>query len=830
MQPKKVEPRTEKLNNQSVDLPTIYADMSGIVSPMIAGTSAVFPAINKLFSDIWEMTPAECSVSWSSVGNSGTSTDLDNDYVISDLKAGALTFIYTVSGGRYLPTADGSVYQFFYYTITYDILVVTNYAPLPRWTAKGVIERLLLKAETLAEGEKPRFHLNAEQAEQFDKIEMPEVHFTNCTLREALQTVGSVVHGEPRLRGNEIIFDMYGSSERSGVPIRTYGGKTYSQTIEGAVTAVDSTVDNLVSTMGYAKGVTVDPYAGGYKTVRTETLYARIQDDNMLIQGSNGINRVIKLEASYAGKFTDVDITPYVFEESEYARMSAYTELYPSSRVYALYYTTGGTTIRGLNYKIPKATSEAPGDYAIVRILKAETGNDSLNLEPYPLLAFRVTYESITSARVKQSKQYTKSPLPTEIAYNQGQNLIESGYYGENLKGVVARLGNVDKVITIIKRGLPKIPKVGTLYDDDYYISAVAVEVMPFYTKITLALSKDFNRYSDFVGVNSQRRFFEVSEKQAYDSFIHYRDYVVIGDEQNVTRGADVSAEEIVKIFNPTDGTAVSYVQATSYEKDNTEIAQVVLPVKALPLGNSAVFTFKYKDNYSAGDQAVYQSSDDVTGYFQQGTQYKNFYGYIDNLSLGYYDKGLTPTSVDDQNNVALSLPEKYGSGRVKLPVGENLKFTLAHLQVSIGPTEIPTFTYQIDFVSNRKDIVIGSGLARNLPLIAGAQTNNSAKLYVLPSRLNKFAQKVDLTNARLIHDYANGGVTANARMATFDAQISPVSGQAWVMADSDGNVLIGENKAISGDNTTDILGGLRMTLTHDIFNKWALQRNKFTK
>lgn len=799
-------------------------DMS--ISTLIVNGSA-FPSINALFNYTPGFNPgtSETDVNRISLQPkdwvfSGDADDTKNtaiayvdglDSILTASSSGEYQLIYQIAA----PRVGGNAQLF-----SYSVMIVTNYAPLPRWTAKGVIERLLLKAETLAEGEKPRFHLNAEQAEQFDKIEMPEMHFTNCTLREALQTVGSVVHGEPRLRGNEIIFDMYGSSERSGVPIRTYGGKTYSQTIEGAVTAVDSTVDNLVSTMGYAKGVTVEPYAGGYKTVRTETLYARIQDDNMLIQVSNGINRVIKLEASYAGKFTDIDITPYVFEESEYTRMSAYTELYPNSRVFALYYTTGGTTIQGLNYKIPKAIGATYSDYAIVRILKAETGNDSLNLEPYPLLAFRVTYESITSARVKQSKQYTESPLPTEIAYNQGQNLIESGYFGENLKGVVARLGNVDKVITIIKRGLPKIPKVGTLYDDDYYISAVAVEVMPFYTKITLALSKDFNRYSDFVGVNSQRRFFEVSEKQAYDSFIHYRDYVVIGDKQNVTRGADVSAKEIVKIFNPTDGTAVSYVQATSYEKDNTEIAQVVLPVKALPLGNSAVFTFKYKDNYSAGDQAVYQGSGEVTGYFQQGTQYKNFYGYIDNLSLGYYDKGLTPSSVDDQNNVALSLPEKYGSGRVKLPIGENLKFTLAHLQVSIGPTEIPTFTYQIDFVSNRKDIVIGSGLARNLPLIAGAQANNSAKLYVLPSRLNKFAQKVDLTNARLIHDYANGGVTANARMATFDAQISPVSGQAWVMADSDGNVLIGENKAISGDNTTDILGGLRMTLTHDIFNK----------
>lgn len=817
---------SEILRNDSFDLPSggsqYYAPNVTITTPFLTGAN--LPTMREQLRGHEGLTPIPnpntTGLNYIRLRRASTGALVEEvtdwDTRINTNLEGIYTLEYCINASW----VGGEVETLSINNFIYTISLVTNHAPLPRWTAKGVIERLLLKAETLAEGEKPRFHLNAEQAEQFDKIEMPEVHFTNCTLREALQTVGSVVHGEPRLRGNEIIFDMYGSSERSGVPIRTYGGKTYSQTIEGAVTAVDSTVDNLVSTMGYAKGVTVDPYAGGYKTVRTETLYARIQDDNMLIQGSNGINRVIKLEASYAGKFTDIDITPYVFEESEYTRMSAYTELYPNSRVFALYYTTGGTTIRGLNYKIPKATGEAPGDYAIVRILKAETGDNSLSLEPYPLLAFRVTYESITSARVKQSKQYTRSPLPTEIAYNQGQNLIESGYYGENLKGVVARLGNVDKVITIIKRGLPKIPKVGTLYDDDYYISAVAVEVMPFYTKITLALSKDFNRYSDFVGVNSQRRFFEVSEKQAYDSFIHYRDYVVIGDEQNVTRGADVSAEEIVKIFNPTDGTAVSYVQATSYEKDNTEIAQVVLPVKALPLGNSAVFTFKYKDNYSAGDQAVYQSSAEVTGYFQQGTQYKNFYGYIDNLSLGYYDKGLTPTSVDDQNNVALSLPEKYGSGRVKLPVGENLKFTLAHLQVSIGPTEIPTFTYQIDFVSNRKDIVIGSGLARNLPLIAGAQTNNSAKLFVLPSRLNKFAQKVDLTNARLIHDYANGGVTANARMATFDAQISPVSGQAWVMADSDGNVLIGENKAISGDTTTDILGGLRITLTHDIFNK----------
>lgn len=787
-----------------------------IKTPVLANENVTYPSISELYSQHGLGSDVTLS------GSLKILDILDNVLLETSNINETLTYLpkdheeYSVVYSVVFSALQASIDQ----KATYYIFATKNFAPLPRWTAKGVIERLLLRAETLAQGETPRFHLNAEQAAQFDKIEMPEMHFTNCTLREALQTVGSFIHGEPRLHGNEISFDMYGGNERTGVDFGRYAAKTYSQSIENAITAVDSTVDNLVSTVGYAKGVTIDPYAGGYKTVRTETLYARIQNDNMLIQVSHGINRIIKLEACYVGKFTDVDITAYVFEESEYVRMSAYTELYPTSRVYALYYSTGGTTIQGLNYKIPTATSTPYGDYAIVRILKAETGNNSLDLEPYPLLSFRVTYESITSARVKQSKQYTLSPLPTEIAYNQGQNLIESGYFGENLKGVAARLGNVDKVITLIQRGKPNIPKVGTLYDDDYYISAVAVELMPYYTKISCALSKDFNRYSDYISVDSQRRFYEVSEKQAYDSFINYRDYVVIGDAQNITLAPDVEADEIARIFNPIDGTAVSYVQATSFDKDDGEIAQVVLPVKALPLGNSAVFTFKYKDNYSAGDQAVYQGSGDVTGYYQQGVQYKDYYGNIDNLSCGYYDEGITPSSDDDRNKVALSLPAKTGSGRIKLPVGKELKFTLAHLQVSIGSTEIPTITYQIDFVTNRKDIVVGSGLARNLPLVTGAQSGKSAKLYVLPNRVNKFAQTVDLSRATFIYDYANGGISTNTRIVSFDAQTSTVSGQAWVIADSDDNVLIAENKPILGDGTTDILGGLRMTLTHDIYKR----------
>lgn len=926
------QPIIEKLDGTAATDPQIIADTSSIVTPYLLNKPIVFPALKSLlYTETLELFSylSGCSVSWTG----GSSVDLDTAYTAKPTQLGVFTFVYNLDLSWFQPA--GTVGRVVYWkgTVTFNLYIAENFGPLPRWNAKQVIDRLLLKAETLRRGQDPRFHLNAAQAEEFAKIEVPEMHFTNCTLREALQTVGSYIHGEPRLHGNEISFDMYGGNEKTDVPFSEYVAKSFQQSIDSAITSVDSTVDNLVSTIGYAKGVTVEPYAGGYKTVRTETLYARIQDDNMLVAVSHGINRIIKVECGFVGNVTDVpiDITPYIFEESEYARMSAYTEIYPTSRVYALYYTQGGSTIEGLHYKIPKAVGQAYGDYAIVRILKAATGNNNLSITDYPALAFRVTYESITSARVKQNKQYViGSPLPTEIAYNQGQNLIESGYYGENLKGVVARLGNVDKVITLYQRGTPKIPKVGTLYDDDYYISAVAVEIMPFYTKISCALSKDFNRYSDYVSVNSTRRFYEVSERQAYESFIHYRDYVVIGDDFTSPAATPQTPlcimDDIVKAFDPniedtevvayevpqsditinvisegveypfgthtgrqlvvrangissgetvylelnytyediisgrnfsgsftgettlpyyteafggnlgftTSSTAsakvtkyvtqsvpsssVTLAVAQGYNADFSKTCDntVMLPVKALPLGNAAVFTFRYKDNYSAGDQAVYQAAGEVTGYYQNGVQYKNYYGNMEYLAFGLLTRGRTPTGADEQKTIGMNLPLITNPQPTDYKIACPLETAL---HVSVGSTEIPIITYQIDFVTNRKDIVVGSGLAQNLPLVSGAQSDKAAKLYVLPNRVNKFAKTVDLTGATKIVDNVSGVITVGSvASATFASQTSTVAGEAWAIVDPDGLLLIAENKHITGDGTTNILGGLKLTLTHEVY------------
>ena len=705
-----------------------------------------------------------------------------------------------------------------YLRATYEFYSTTNIDPLPKWNARTVIERALTIAETLREGDTPRFTLNAEQAAQFESIETPEFNFTQSTLREILQEVGRYVHGEPRLRGNVIYYDMYGSDEPTDVYYANYAAQSFQQTVDRYATNLDSNVDNFVNALGYARGVIVEPYSGAYKTVQTETLYARITEDNMMISTKYPIRGISSVKCGLVnGSVPAADITPYVVESSEYNRMSSYNELYPDSKAYALYYTVGDRNIYGLGFKIPNVTNGVFSNFAIVNILRAATGT-SVTPDDYPLLAFEVTYEPIFPARVQQSKScildLTKQRT---IAYNQGQNVIETHYYGENMKGVIARLGNVDRTLTFVQRGLPSLPKIGTIYEDDYYVSAVAAEMHPTYTKVSIALSQDFNRYSDYVGISSTKRFYEVSERQAYDSHIAYRDYVIIGDSMENAGDALFDVTDLSEIFTQSGSMEpLSLLLAQGEDAGGNALPEIALPLNVAAMGNAALITTKYDDNYSAGNNSTYQSEGNVTGYFTNGVAYSDVHGNIEYLHLNYYTGGTVPTSQDQQNQIGLSLPDATyvdGVGKAYISTGSR------PLWVKKGSTEIPSLPYQMDFVTNRRNIVVGSALAKNCPFVSGTQSGHGAVLYVLPKRLNKFRLTADLTGATQIKDYTGGsGITAANGTISFAAQTSSVSGQAWVMADkTTGEVLIGCNRAITPEDE-DILDGLTITAKHDIY------------
>ena len=655
------------------------------------------------------------------------------------------------------------------------------------------------------------------QALDFEYILAPEFQFTQSNLREILQGVGQFIHGEPRLNGNVITYDMYGGTLPASIPSR-YASISLSQGIERFATSIDSNVGNLIDSINYSRGLRVEPYADGIKALRTEAVYARVEEGNMFIATDRPINSVEKAEFYYDGVF--YDITPYVFEEADYGQMSSYSEAYPYSKGYAVYYTRGSNNIKGLNFKIPNAINTSVfSNYSIVNIIRSAMGNQTWTPpQDYATLAFRVTYQPMIAARVQQSKQNIGDVKEERsIAYNQGQNVIEAHYYGENMKGLVDRLGNVDKVITTAQYGIGTPPEIGTLWtenNEEYYVSSVAVEVNAFVTKMTIALTKNFNRYSAYVALDRQKRQYEISERAAYDSFYSYRDYCVIGNGISNTATLITDPGLLKNVFTQ-NGTYRPLTVMFLQGEDNygNELQQVALACQSLAMGNAAVFTASYMDNYSAGVATTYRTVGNVSGYFTNSVPYSDFFGNFKYLHMQISESAEIQGS-ETLKDVSHSVPSAAGL----IPSNTRINTGDKPLLIEKGSTEVLNINYQIDFVTNRNEIIVGSALAKNL--VIGSQEGHAAKLYLLPYRLNKYQKVIDLSTAVEIPYTINDIITTSTYINnTQNNTGKPYAAYAFVDGKTN-ELLFGANRYINNGSyvlTDDQNVGLSLSFTHTL-------------
>lgn len=701
-------------------------------------------------------------------------------------------------------------------TVEYCFTVIKNRYPLKKWTITDVVQRTLDLIEPHLDGYPNRFTFNEEQAEEYKNVIAPEFAFTKENLRERLQQIGGFIHAEPRLRNGVIYFDKYGMNDYADMYKTPYTGKMVCQDINHYATNLDSSVDNLVSQLSWAKGVIMEPFAGGYRSVRTESMNVRITYENMLIQTIFPVYQVEKLTAAYIkdGEMITCDITPYVFESVDYnSNLSSYSVTYPTSKAYGVYYTQGERNIRGLNFKVPDAISDTLQKYAIINILEAASGENFdwfYNID-YPTLMFQITYIPIFSTRVTQTKQYIVGMQhPFALPYNQGANMIETSYYGENMKGLIARLGNVEKTLTYMVYNLNRIPKAGQLFDDEYYISAVFTEFMPSYIKVQLTLSKDFNRLSQYINVPSYKRFYEVSERQAFRRETLYTDYLVIGNEVEDDGQTLLNPTQffyyLKAIFTQDVHEDAKITAARVWGKDkgknNLYENPVIMPVLSTAMGTTMNFSFSAEDNYSAGARSiehnVMSGNNEVTGYWQQYLPYGDYYGRMYWLSFQLVTS-MTYTTPEAYLQAALDFPKDQR----EIPTIETVISAVnTPILYRKDSREIMNFTYQASFVTNRKNIVIGSALAAMNPLIKGSDRDNPAGLFISPHRINKFDDFVDVSEMTQQDWTGAEDVTVDGTVMRLGQITASVEGKAWAIVyspnqedteitveDEDGNV-----------------------------------------
>ena len=723
-------------------------------------------------------------------------------------------------------------------TFSFTLSAVENRYPLKPYSIADCISRCLELAQPLKLGELPKYILQGvnytpnpdgtftrtyepnSQASEFDKIIAPNFTMTQCTLREQLKVIGGFIHCEPRLgydpdgtglqyEENTIFFERYEKEQDTNLGKRGYVYRGVSQSLNNYCTSVTTNVANLVNTINYADGVIKDPDASAFRTLRTDSVNVMLTESNAKIYTQFPIYDIIKVECTVFTANGDVgstyDITPYVFEQHEYNNLSSYEGTYPYAKGYAIYYTQGQKDLDGLFFKNESALNPAFINSAIKNIIDAVSGGDFDSADEWQRLAFRVSYIPVYSTMFSHGKSLIQDGNNNfTIPYAQSENLVETTYYGEHLKGLANRMGNIEQVRTYILPDVYYLPKAGQTLDG-YVIASVKHDLRHTHVKCTVALTKDFNRLSQYVGVNSTKRISEVSEREAYSRDILIKEYAVIGDNQvsnaSITDNVEPFTEAIIGSgitrYAPITAAIAAGAKKRYFKTDNANAVDyenaVALPVVSSAFGNAMVFSWTYKDNYAAIESLqkfITVGNDNEKAAYQVDLPYCDYYG-----RFYWYDFALVSEVNPITNQLDFANGTTAGTGVIKYPDSGQITSNIRTSQyggkhnpilVEKDSREALNVNYEIEFISNRADLILGSAVASKCSLV-GAGDTFSAKIYFFKGvKFGKYPRslkEIDMTKqVGVIERYFDDNLTVNTNSFEFDFSTIPEF-DSWCIA-----------------------------------------------
>ena len=427
------------------------------------------------------------------------------------------------------------------YTITDCINRILECAPYTLYNHSKQTPQYVLDGVIYEDGISSNVYKKGSQSEKYANIIAPEFTLPSGTLREQLKMIGAFIHAEPYVEYPNIIkFLPLSNQSKCSLSNKQYVYASAKTDITQYHTSIRTNAKNIVSSDNEMKIKEVP------QIVRTETQYIKINEDNAVAMTDFPIYSVVSVKCGILdndGQFyiDMTDITSFVFEKTVYdAHLSSYAGSYPFTKEFAIYYTRGEKNIKELFFEAPHAVNQAKySPFSICNILEValrgtENKKKASDIKEYivnkkliPLVFFQIEYIPLMSAYLSFSKNLLASGNNYEQIYNQGENLIESRYFGEHMKGIAARLGNQEEERTYLLKNISDVPKIDQTLDE-YAISAVNTEIMPYHIKCTLGLSKDYNRISEYIGINNVKRLYQIPENNIEDRRIVLRDKLIV--------------------------------------------------------------------------------------------------------------------------------------------------------------------------------------------------------------------------------------------------------------------------------------------------------------
>lgn len=790
---------------------------SAFASPILKGGGAVaIPAISGILENTLAGygTNAEASYWHITVFRSESPQN-----VASMEQAGALVYTSDSSQTTEREAIDLSESGFYYFRYNYrndskyysamwQVSVVANPVARAPYTVRKVVDTLLTVCEPLRVGDDPRYRLEvkAGQMAVFSQ-DAPEFHFSNSrTLWENLREVGKYIHAIPRLVPRvgytAVQFDELGGNQNADTSKGRRVSGSASWDISTYASGLETMAANLITAENDAQSTICEPFGKGWKSLRTASETARIQEGTANIETAYPIESVSRVLVyfQYGGKTYQGDITPYVFEKADYDLLSSYTGQYPNSKCFALYYARGSQNISGLWYKPNDEVASSLNafqNYAIANICTAATGC-SLNIFKqltYPNICVRVEYIPTVTARIHAYKPDAKSGGGF-LSDGQAANRLSAKALGEHLRGQLAMLPSASKSCAWLFKDAGSIPEPGKLIDGQY-ISVVTARIYPAYCEAQIDTVKGYNELGSYVELPTAFRQYEIPD--SLERFTVLDEFVYISETAEADDADTICSEQLkAAVADALDGVTgtiarrVSLASVTTTDDAGAVIAADVLcPVMSLSVGNAVCFSFRMQDNYSAGNQSA-----------KGGKQYRmtqavpygdKYYGTAERLKFSLYASAMSTGVI---------------AGAHAFPATDSASIALGEAMASTGAkplkwykdsAEVGNVSYQLHAMT-RDGFIIGDMMMAHCSAVRAVDETESPVLYYYAEELNPLTGTNGTETVLGMADSV-GAVSDSVGWRIACVTVEPPEGfKSWAIKRG-GDFLIGKNSGIVPKN-----------------------------
>lgn len=487
------------------------------------------------------------------------------------------------------------------------------------------------------------FYISDSDRLLLEGTQIVEAIYHQKNLWEMLIEIGKYIHSIPRIEFGDndrfiIKWQKLGVAgvDNTGNDIATKISIYNSKRLEEYISSCDSYINNMVQ-LGGIIDEWVAPKSNSEDYI--------VSNDESVIKTSKPILEIVDMEVKCANYNDSVGIeigairnlvgndgsssNGYVFESSIYQLLSINATANINKGL-AIYYELGNNEIKGLSYQLPTTSSGDPNnEYAIKKII-GTVFNLNSNTWKYIKVndfVFHIRYRTKDSLREVQTRpdlrkyllnsSFDRYPMHKQFN-NQTDLVLDSIKFGNNIYGKLIKTGNLNYQSTEWCSSMNEVKKVGELYEINgnlYYLSKITKVYSGTQIICQLEYSKDYNQLSSIIGIPSEPRFYEISERNIIQRELSWDDYLVLGtDSSTITPPLNRNLTFLQELLfsNKTSFPKYSVVATKNIKskplnsdkvKGNEDFQNVfMLPLISYSCRNTLTFECDTIDNFSAGD------------------------------------------------------------------------------------------------------------------------------------------------------------------------------------------------------------------------------------